>query len=94
MIVHAVAVGHRDRWVFMEKAHLAEKLKNWYIGGGGHIRMHMFMENWERLKLTTGYFICIIRAVSSPGSQYAKSILEPDIQGMKLLCEVMERTVN
>lgn len=31
---------------------------------------------------------------SSPGSQYAKPILEPDVQGMKLLCEVAERTVN
>ena len=53
-----------------------------------------YWEDWGRLKLTASYFICIIRAVSSPGSQYAKSILEPDIQGMKLLCGVMERTVN
>ena len=79
-----------------KKTHLAEKLKNWYAGGGGgRIQMQTFYwEDWGRLKLTASYFICIIRAVSSPGSQYAKSILEPDIQGMKLLCGVMERTVN
>lgn len=42
MIVHAVAAGHTGRWIFMEEPHLAEKLKNWYVGVG-HIPMHMFI---------------------------------------------------
>lgn len=54
--------GCAGRWIFLEKTHLAEKLKTQRVGGGGH----MFV--WGtgvKLKLTISYFICIIQAISS-----------------------------
>ncbi len=100
--VHVVAVGHTARWIFMEKLHLAEQFKKRYVGRGGHIPMHMFIGGLGTVKVDckllymhySGSIQLPNRLPSSPGSQYAKSIPEPDIQGMKLLCEVMERTVN
>lgn len=51
MIVQAVAAGHTGRWIFMEEPHLAAKLKNGYVGGGGHIPMHMFIRILGEVKV-------------------------------------------
>lgn len=48
---HCDRCGHTARWIFMEKPHLAVKLKKWYIGGGWHIPMHMFIGGLGTVKV-------------------------------------------